>query len=233
MSERARAEQNPPSQAAALDRRPAPRQPVSEMPRFFVYGKEVGGAGKRAVDIVIAALTAPVWMLALAMAALVIKARRPSRRAVSAHRRVGYGGKLFESWSLNVSAPSAQILSLPGLATNAPPAPRSAWVSLIERLPEMWNVLRGEMSLVGPRPLTNQAFDALGWPRKHYASARPGIIAPHVTGRGDGGRVSSYKRYVMEWSFALDMRTLRQAAQRLMRPGAGAAPAKAGATQGT
>lgn len=193
---------------------------VSKLPSFFAYESVAGGAGKRAIDIVVATLTAPLWMLAVLVGAAALSLRKaPRRAALSAHRRIGYGGKAFACWRLNVRQPSAEIFALPGLATGAAPAAggRFTAIDLIERLPEMWNVLRGEMSLVGPRPVTSDEFTELGWSRKYYASARPGFVSSSDCGEALGSSRQSHKHYVRDWSFARDMRILQCAANRLVR----------------
>ncbi len=231
MPEQKRAERSSASQKAVVWRQAAKTQPSAEsdVPCVFVYGSVVGGVGKRAADILVALLTAPIWMLAVLTAAAVLRLRKAPRRPVlSAHRRIGFGGKSFKSWRMNATLPSAEILPLPGCAASPPPAQgtawRIAWIELIERLPEMWSVLRGDMSLVGPRPLTAEAFGALGWPRKYYASARPGFVSANHGHETRGSPKLSYRHYQRDWSFAVDMRVLQGAAKQLARAAKGAAP---------
>jgi lipopolysaccharide/colanic/teichoic acid biosynthesis glycosyltransferase len=79
----------------------------------------------------------------------------------------------------------------------------------LDELPQLWNVLKGEMSLVGPRPIvdaeTNHYGDGLGL----YESVRPGMTGLwQVSGRNDIGystRVSLDSYYVRNWSVWLDL----------------------------
>ena len=79
----------------------------------------------------------------------------------------------------------------------------------IDELPQLWNVVRGEMSLVGPRPLPERDFQRLeAWHKKRYL-VLPGITGLwQVSGRSD---VSSEQRfaldlfYIEHWSLGLDL----------------------------
>lgn len=215
MPRQRRAERSPESQSADLGQQAVKTQPgvVLDMPCLFVHESAVGGLPKRAFDIAVAALSAPVWLLAIAALAAFARWRKHRRPVFSAQPRIGYGGRAFTSWRLNWTAKTEGAPPLPGSVESLLPAPEASLTSgaLIERLPEMWSVLRGDMSLVGPRPLTSEAFGALGWSRKYYASARPGLI-----GANDAGSATlSYKYYLMDWSFGLDMRTIECAVKPL------------------
>ncbi|MEN0074314.1 MAG: sugar transferase, partial [Paracraurococcus sp.] len=81
-------------------------------------------------------------------------------------------------------------------------------------LPQLLNVLRGEMSLVGPRPVVQQELDQHYSPAatEAYCAMRPGITGLwQVSGRSDttyAERVALDTRYARDWSLGLDLRIL-------------------------
>lgn len=83
----------------------------------------------------------------------------------------------------------------------------------IDELPQFLNVLRGEMSTVGPRPLTEHDIDRLGWddPSHNWRfEAKPGITGLSQLHAGRGARVSERldKLYLKRQSLALDLRLI-------------------------
>lgn len=82
----------------------------------------------------------------------------------------------------------------------------------VDELPQLLNVIRGDMSLVGPRPVVKDELSLYG-PSKHlYLSARPGITGPwQIGGRSTtefADRVAMDSGYVTGWSVAKDIRIL-------------------------
>lgn len=85
--------------------------------------------------------------------------------------------------------------------------------SSLDEIPQFWNVLRGDMSLVGPRPvLPWELTERYASARAHYVSTRPGITgAWQVSGRSDLGydrRLALDVRYVENWSLRHDLAIL-------------------------
>ena len=87
----------------------------------------------------------------------------------------------------------------------------------LDELPQLWNVLRGDMSLVGPRPVVAQELDEYYGPAAQlYVRTRPGLTGLwQVSGRSD----TSYERriildewYILNWSFWYDIVILVQTA---------------------
>lgn len=82
----------------------------------------------------------------------------------------------------------------------------------LDELPQFWNVLKGDMSLVGPRPCMERQRSLYGknWP--HYCAVRPGITGLwQVSGRNQlpyAKRVELDAYYVDNWSLALDFKIL-------------------------
>ena len=79
----------------------------------------------------------------------------------------------------------------------------------LDELPQLWNVLTGEMSLVGPRPIVMAEVDRYGRRYQHYRRVTPGITGLwQISGRNN----TTYERrteideyYVRNWSVAMDM----------------------------
>jgi undecaprenyl-phosphate galactose phosphotransferase len=82
----------------------------------------------------------------------------------------------------------------------------------LDELPQLFNVLRGEMSLVGPRPITNGELARYGAARWHYLSVQPGMTGLwQVSGRNNttyDERVALDRRYVEARSIRLDLSIL-------------------------
>ena len=78
----------------------------------------------------------------------------------------------------------------------------------LDELPQLLNVLRGEMSIVGPRPVTAEELSLYGPYAQHYLSIRPGLTGPwQIGGRSDtsyDGRVEQDVWYVENQSLAID-----------------------------
>src|SRR5260370_26885515 len=94
--------------------------------------------------------------------------------------------------------------------------------SSLDELPQLWNVLRGEMSLIGPRPLLPQYL-----PRYSMAQRRRHEVQPGITGwaQVNGRNALSWERrfeldvwYVDHRSFLLDLRLFWMTVARLCRP---------------
>jgi lipopolysaccharide/colanic/teichoic acid biosynthesis glycosyltransferase len=89
------------------------------------------------------------------------------------------------------------------------PLGRFLRVTSLDELPQLINVIRGDMSLVGPRPIVEDEVVRYAEHIDHYAAVRPGITGLwQVSGRSDvdyDQRVQLDCRYVREWSFIGDM----------------------------
>lgn len=134
-------------------------------------------AGKRAFDI--AASAAGLTLLAPAMAVIGILVRRTSPGpAIYRAERVGRGGQLFTMYKFR----SMYLQDSPGQAHttgfNDPrvtPLGRILRQYKLDELPQLWNVLRGDMSLVGPRPEVADCVDLYTDEQRHILGVRPGL----------------------------------------------------------
>jgi lipopolysaccharide/colanic/teichoic acid biosynthesis glycosyltransferase len=86
----------------------------------------------------------------------------------------------------------------------------------MDELPQLWNVLKGEMSLVGPRPIVKDEIFRYGSAIRHYMAVRPGLTGLwQVSGRNDldyRRRVAMDRAYAMRSCLMLDLRILARTA---------------------
>ena len=152
------------------------------------------------------------------------------RRIFFAHRRVGRNGKEFDCYKFQTMVPNASEALKKYLAEN--PAAQKEWDenfklthdprvtklgaflrrTSLDELPQVFNVLKGEMSLVGPRPIVQGEVCKYGDNIREYYMVRPGITGMWQTsGRSDTTyeeRVEMDTWYVRNWSVWLDMKYL-------------------------
>lgn len=121
--------------------------------------------------IVLSPVLLVVWML--------IRIKMPDGRAVFTQRRVGKGGKLFTMYKFrSMSAHhSGSTVSVAGESRITPLGAKLRRYKLDE-LPELWNVLIGDMSFVGPRPDVPGYADKLEGDDRRVLQLRPGITGP-------------------------------------------------------
>ena len=127
---------------------------------------------RRAVDIVVASLAgiavAPLMLvLALGVAAAM------GRPILFVQPRVGRAGQVFQLVKFrSMAAPRSTALADEARIT---PFGRVLRRTRLDELPELWNVLRGDMSLIGPRPLLPASLAAMGDAGRVRCSVRPGL----------------------------------------------------------
>ncbi len=167
-------------------------------------------------------------VLALPMAVIAIALwRADGSPLLFGHYRVGRGGRIFKCLKFRTMRRDAAEVLAELLRSN--PAARAEWerdqklsrdprvtpigaflrATSLDELPQLFNVLRGEMALVGPRPITVAELTRYGSVRWHYLSVRPGMTGLwQVSGRNDTSyaeRVELDRRYVESRSLGLDI----------------------------
>ena len=198
---------------------------------------------KRGFDIVAATLGLIVTSPLIAVAALAVKLDSPGP-ALFSGPRVGRDGVVFRMHKLRTMGAGADKA---GPAVTAGDDPRVTKVgrflrrTKIDELPQLWNVVRGEMSLVGPRPEHPDYVARYTAEQRRLLAFRPGITGPaalefideeRVLSGGDGEakyveevmpkKLALELRYVERATFASDLAILaRTAARVLRRPFAG------------
>jgi lipopolysaccharide/colanic/teichoic acid biosynthesis glycosyltransferase len=180
---------------------------------------------KRAIDILVSLtgliVSAPVW--ALVAAAIKIEDRGP---VFYSQDRVGLHGRVFRTHKFRSMVPDAERHTGPVQAMRDDPRVTRVGVVLrataLDELPQLWNILRGDMSLVGPRPLRPGESDTTADGRHVLLSTIPGYderhaIRPGLTGLAqvcaprDVPRTAKFRYdllYKRRASFCLDMRLL-------------------------
>lgn len=180
------------------------------------YDAAIGGWLKRCADLCLVALAAPIAGLAVLIALAWAKSRSVDQVFLQ-RTCVGYGGRLFDVRTMRLARASATVMHLhePTQAKDANFSAPSVWRIVVERLPTLINVASGEMSLVGPAPLTEQEVERLLGAKRHYLSARPGLVAVSSLVETKVDPSAQYKAYALSWSIPLDLSLLWSATQRL------------------
>ena len=189
---------------------------------------------KRLLDVVVALALLLVLLPALALIALAVVLTSDGP-VLHRQRRIGRGGRPFEILKFrsmrDLPDGPPTPLPRPGYAPGGP-----EWVdrrtrvgavlrrTSLDELPQLWNVLRGDMSLVGPRPERPEYSELFavedGWARRH--SVRPGLTGlAQVRGlRGAvpiGDRIAADAHYVERWSLWLDLQILVKTVPAVLR----------------
>lgn len=180
---------------------------------------------KRALDIVGSLLLAVVFSPLIVV--ILLSMARSGASPIFRHKRVGLNGEIFECLKFRTMVPHAEQVLRELLRNN--PDLREEWSrshklsndprvtrlgrflrsTSLDELPQLWNVMRGEMSLVGPRPVTREELLRYGRNMVLYMMVKPGITGLwQVSGRSE----TEYRRrvaidvcYVRNQSFLLDL----------------------------
>ncbi|MBQ8829452.1 MAG: undecaprenyl-phosphate galactose phosphotransferase WbaP [Burkholderiaceae bacterium] len=181
---------------------------------------------KRVFDLIVASLGTLAISPILIGIAIAIKYSSPGPVLYS-QKRLGEGGRHFKCWKFRSMVPDADQRLKEYLEAN--PEARKEWEesqklkndpritrighilrkTSLDELPQLWNVITGEMSLVGPRPIVDNEIEKYGIYFSDYTMVRPGMTGLwQVSGRSD----TSYPRrvrldawYVRNWNVWLDI----------------------------
>ena len=184
-------------------------------------------ASKRALDVSLAAVLLVVLSPLLLLIAVVVRATSPGP-ALFAQERMGLDGRRFEMLKFRTMRTGAEDETGPVFATRADPRATPVGRFLrrfsLDELPQLWNVLRGEMSLVGPRPerapFIEQFRDRFpGYMLRHTVKA--GMTGwAQVHGLRGGCSLEDRLRYDLEyvdrWSLSLDVEILGRTALQVL-----------------
>ena len=184
---------------------------------------------KRGLDLLLVLLCLPLLLLVVATIALAIRVTSPGPIFFS-HRRIRGHGRFFSMWKFRtMCVNSAEVLEN-YLAAN--PDARGEWRkdhklkydprvtrvgeflrrTSLDELPQIWNVLTGSMSLVGPRPIVAAEVEKYGEFFADYCLVKPGVTGLwQVSGRSQISypeRVQLDRHYAHHWSLTADVRIL-------------------------
>jgi exopolysaccharide production protein ExoY len=188
-----------------------------------------GGHVKRAFDIGLSALAIILLSPLLIGLALAIRFS-DGGPALFGQTRIGCQGKEFRIWKFRSMVPNAGALLRDHLERN--PEAEVEWQTTrklkfdpritplgrilrkysIDELPQIFNILTGDMSFVGPRPIDKSECSRYGHSLRHYLRCRPGLTGMwQVSGRSDTSynrRVALDRYYATHSTLLLDMRLI-------------------------
>ena len=187
----------------------------------------IGGITKRVLDLVVLLLALP-FLLPLMLGVCLLMKCTDRGPLFYGHRRIGYNGKAFQCWKFRSMVTNGDEMLEAYLAAHPEQSaiweaerkldndPRVTRVGAVLRklsldeLPQVVNVLNGEMSLVGPRPVIEQELENYASSAPHYMRVRPGVTGlwQVVSGRSDTtyrDRVRLDRYYVSRWTLMMDL----------------------------
>lgn len=191
--------------------------------------------GKRLVDIVLVLLAAPIVLLIVGALAAFVAFERG--KPFYSQQRIGRNGRIYTMWKLRSMVSDADARLEAHLARN--PQARHEWDSTqklksdpritgfghflrkssLDELPQLWNVLKGDMSIVGPRPMMVCQKEI--YPGTDYYDLRPGITGPwQVSARNDStfaARAGFDTSYNHEVSLMTDVRLILMTVRVVLR----------------
>jgi lipopolysaccharide/colanic/teichoic acid biosynthesis glycosyltransferase len=181
---------------------------------------------KRGVDILLVVAAIPVVIPVVCVIAAIVKLTSPGPVFFS-HRRLCKSGAFFSMWKFRtMCANSAEVLEA---HLSAHPELRVEWNHChklrhdprvtrvgnflrrysLDEIPQIWNVLTGAMSLVGPRPIVAAEVEKYGELFDYYTRVKPGVTGLwQVSGRSTlsyPARVEMDRDYVLHWSLGRDL----------------------------
>lgn len=211
---------------SAYGRRQVARRIDWRRDRDRFMSSPLGGIVKRIVDLAIAACALILFLpLSALVAAMVFFFE--GKPVLYRHPRVGYARRPFLCLKFRTMVANADEIL--GHHLQSSPSAAQEWAETrklkndpritpvgsvlrklsLDELPQLINVLRGEMSIVGPRPIVADEVAMYGADAHYYFMARPGLTGPwQVGGRNDeryDDRVALDRAYVENWSLRKDI----------------------------
>lgn len=170
---------------------------------------------KRAIDLLLGGIGTIVGAPLVALAALLIRLESPGH-PIYRQRRVGKDGRAFEIYKLRTMVRGAEFTGA-GLAVQQGDDRITRMGAFLRRtsldeLPNLWNVVRGEMSIVGPRPTVQVQVDQYSERQRGRLKVKPGLTGwAQINGRASlpwSERIELDLWYVEHQSLKLDLRIL-------------------------
>jgi Undecaprenyl-phosphate galactose phosphotransferase WbaP len=180
---------------------------------------------KRLVDLTVLVISSPFVLFIVALTAILIKCTSKGP-VFYGHKRIGKNGKSLKTWKFRTMVVDADK-RLAEILESSPTA-RSEWAenqklendpritpfgkflrkTSMDELPQLWNILLGQMSFVGPRPVTEPDLEKYRGKANFILSVKPGLSGMwQISGRSDTGyeeRIMLDSYYIQNWSIWLD-----------------------------
>lgn len=181
---------------------------------------------KRSMDLLLLLLSSPIVIPLVIVISIVVKITSPGP-VFYGHKRIGKNGKEFKCWKFRSMVIDADKQLEKILAEN--PEMKAEWEkdrkftndprvtkigkflrrTSIDEIPQLFNILTGEMSFIGPRPVTSPELTKYGSKSDYILSVKPGLSGMwQISGRSDTGyeeRITLDSYYIQNWSFWLDI----------------------------
>jgi Undecaprenyl-phosphate galactose phosphotransferase WbaP len=183
---------------------------------------------KRHIDLFMLVFSSPVVLPVIAFITILVKVTSPGP-AFFGHNRIGQNGKTITTWKFRSMVQDAEV-RLQKVRDSDTQA-REQWAknrkiendpritplgkflrkTSLDELPQFWNIFLGDMSFVGPRPVTKDELDNYGYKdKKNYVlSVKPGLSGMwQISGRSETGyeeRILLDSYYIQNWSIWLDI----------------------------
>lgn len=184
----------------------------------------LGGRAKRALDLAVALPLAVALTPVMAGIAFMVRRDSPGP-ALFRQQRIGYAGRPFTLLKFRTMVVGAEGMGA-GLAVTVGDSritPLGATLRRLslDELPQLWNIVRGDMSLVGPRPTVASQVERYDARQRGRLLARPGLTGlAQVTGRNAipwSERIEIDLTYVARWSMRRDLAILARTALVVVR----------------
>lgn len=202
------------------------------------WRQPLGGWAKRLLDLMVASTALILAGPILVLIPLLIKATTGGP-VLFVHRRIGFNGKVFDCYKFRTMVPNAEEVLERHLSCNPQAAqewaanqklkcdPRIFFLgnmlrkSSLDELPQLFNILRGDMSCVGPRPVVADELQRYGAASHEYLKTRPGLTGLwQINGRNMteySHRVLLDTQYVRTWSLRRDLSILMRTIPAIMK----------------
>lgn len=188
--------------------------------------KKISLFQKRILDLGLLFISAPITIPLVLIVSIIVKITSPGP-IFYGHKRIGKNGKEFKCWKFRSMVIDADKQLEKILAEN--PEMRAEWEkdrkfsddprvtkigkilrkTSIDEIPQFFNVLMGEMSFIGPRPVTTPELEKYGDKSDFILSVQPGLSGMwQISGRSDTGyeeRITLDSYYIRNWSMWLDL----------------------------
>ena len=173
-----------------------------------------GRAIKRLVDLVVAVLLLLLLWPVFLVLAILIRRGSPGP-AIFRQERAGRDMKPFTMYKFRTMRPDVDPFGVSPAGAEDPRLTRlGRWLreASIDELPQLWNILKGDMGLVGPRPLYMSQAREFTEHQRRRLEARPGIVGlAQIHGRGElphEAKLELDVQYVEQMSLAQDLKIL-------------------------